>query len=78
MAERKEKIVIVRETTISSVLQDIFTFGLLVGSFWFNYQFIGGNDALDILLFFMFFFMGLGQLRNYKYFLEQINSKKAK
>lgn len=60
----KEKIVFVRETTFESYLADFFTFASIVGSFWFNYTYIGGNDALDILLFICFFLFALGRAKD--------------
>lgn len=75
MQDKEKQIVLVRETTVSSVIQDIVTFSCLVFSFWFNYKFIGGNDALDILLFITFFMMGMSHLRNYK-LLKEMTEKK--
>lgn len=74
MAEKKEKIVFVKETTPGSIVSDVFTFGMIVGSFWFNYKFIGGNDALDILLFIVFFLFAFGEAGNYRRLKEQINT----
>lgn len=71
-----EKIVFVRETTVSSILQDVFTFGTIVFSFWFNFKFIGGNDALDVLLFICFFLFGIGRAQSYKKLKELAEDKK--
>lgn len=70
----KERIVYLKETTLSSVVSDIVTFGCLVGSFWFNYKFIGGNDALDVLLFIVFFLFAMGKAANYRK-LAELNKK---
>lgn len=78
MTEVKEKIVIIRETTVQSIISDIVTFGTILFSFWFNYKFIGGNDALDALLFIVFFLTGTAHLKNYKRFQELINDEPRK
>lgn len=63
----KEKdIVIIRETNFASYIADLFTFASICGAFWFNYTFIGGNDALDILLFICFFLFSVGRAANIK------------
>lgn len=62
----KEKIIFVRETTLGSIVSDIFSFGMIAGSFWFNYRFVGGNDALDVLLFCVFFLFAMGKAKNYR------------
>lgn len=66
----KEKIVYVKENTFGSMMSDTFTFGCIVGSFWFNYRFIGGNDALDALLFLVFFLFAIGKAANYRKLAE--------
>lgn len=76
MTEIKEKIVIVRETTFGSIISDMFSFGIIVASFWFNYTFIGGNDALDALLFITFFTMSFSHIKNYKRFFEDLKEQK--
>ena len=60
----KEKIVYIKETTAGSVVSDIVTFGTICGAFWFNYRFVGGNDAMDILLFLVFFMFAIGKAAN--------------
>ena len=72
MEQKEKQIVLVREKTKDSIIQDIVSFGAILFSFWFNYKFIGGNDALDILLFIVFFGMGLRSLKEYKLFLEDV------
>jgi hypothetical protein len=76
MADTKEKIVFIKETTVSSIISDIFTYGFTIGAFWFNYQFIGGNDALDALLFITFFTMSFSHIGNYKKLKELAEDKK--
>lgn len=71
----KEKIVFLKETTLGSIVNDVFTFSTIVGSFWFNYKFIGGNDALDILLFLVFFMFGIGKAANYKKMKQLIDEE---
>jgi len=72
MEDKKEKIVIVRETTVSSVIQDIVTFGLIVLSYWINHQFIADNVFLSVLLFISFFTMSLSHLKNFNRLQEQM------
>lgn len=71
----EKQIVLVRETTAQSIVQDIFTYGVTLFAFWFNYNFIGGNDALDVLLFISFFTISLSHLKNYKLLNEKVNGK---
>ena len=42
---------IVKESLISSILKDIFTFGIMLFSFWVNAQFINSKMVSCILLF---------------------------
>lgn len=67
---KQEKIIVIKETTLSSIINDIVTFSVLLGAFWFNYKFIGGNDALDALLFIVFFIHAATRFRDYKRFKE--------
>lgn len=60
----KEKVVVIRETNFESYIADTFTFASICASFWFNYKFVGGNDALDVLLFISFFTFSLGRMKN--------------
>jgi hypothetical protein len=73
----KEKIVYLKETTPGSIVSDVVTFGCIVGSFWFNYRFIGGNDILDVLLFIVFFLFSLGKAGNYRKLRELESSAKV-
>lgn len=66
----KEKIVYIRETTVGSIASDIATFGIIIGSFWFNYKFIDGNNWLDVLLFLTFFLFAMGKAGNYRKLAE--------
>jgi hypothetical protein len=54
----------IRENTLQSIGQDLFSLGMIVLAFWLNYRFIGGNDALDVLLFVLFFLMSFGRAAN--------------
>lgn len=58
---KPKKYVIIRERSLQSFLQDVFTFGVITFSFWFNYHFIGGNDLLDLLLFLIFLIFAIGK-----------------
>ena len=53
--ENKTKIVLLRKSLLQSILTDMFTFGFLAITFWFNYTFIGGNNFIDVLLISLFF-----------------------
>lgn len=61
---KKEKIVYLKENTLSSLVADTFTFATICGSFWFNYKFINGNNWLDVLLFLCFFMFAIGKAGN--------------
>jgi hypothetical protein len=63
---KEQKIVYLRETTSQSMISDLFSFGTIVAAFWFNYRFIGGNDALDVVLGIAFFMFSIGRAANYK------------
>lgn len=69
MSDRKNTIW-VKENTLGSMLSDLFTFGSIVGSFWFNYRFIDGNNWLDVLLFICFFLFAIGKAGNYRKLAE--------
>ena len=53
----KKEIIIYRESLWQSIVADIFTFGILVGSFAINYLFIGSNFLAGILMVCWFIFM---------------------
>lgn len=72
-SSNKEKIVVVREMGFASYVADAFTFVSICFSFWFNYNFIGGNDALDLLLFICFFLFAVGRVSGIK---KQITERK--
>ena len=50
------KISYIRESLVQSVLADIFTFGAMVGSFYFNEKFIGSGfmNGVILIMFIMF------------------------
>lgn len=72
----KEKVIVVRETNFQSYIADAFSFGSMCAAFWFNYRFIGGNDAFDILLFISFFLFSIGRTKDIRHAIE--NAKKDK
>lgn len=51
-----DKIRIVNESTKNSIVTDAVTFGILIGSFWFNHQFLGDGIILQLVLGVCFFF----------------------
>lgn len=61
-----KKVIYIKENTLGSMLSDFFTFVAIVGSFWFNYKFIDGNNALDALLFICFFMFSVGKAAQIK------------
>lgn len=75
--KNNEKLVFVREHTLGSILSDVVTFGVIVASFWFNYRFIDGNNALDTLLFIVFFLQGFSNFKHYKRFYEEAQEAKT-
>lgn len=56
----EEKIIIYRESFIQSLLSDISTFGVLVGSFAVNHYFIG-SKFLGGFIFIVFLFFVIGK-----------------
>jgi hypothetical protein len=65
-----KKVIYIKENTIGSMLADTFTFATICLSFWFNYKFIGGNDALDALLFICFILFAIGKASQLKKLAE--------
>ncbi len=52
MSEIKEYIYF-RESLLQSVLADASSFALLMGCFWFNYNFIGGSKFVNAVILIM-------------------------
>ena len=59
----------IREGFIQSIVSDLVTFGFLVGSVWFNMEFVGGSYFLNgvILIMFIFWIIGKGKSRIKKF-----------
>lgn len=52
----KDKITkLVYESKFHSFFNDLTTFGFLLGSYWLNHEYIGGEFFVKLTLFFMFF-----------------------
>lgn len=51
------KVIYLREGFVASIVSDIFTFGMLIGSTWFNHHFIGGNYFVNAIILVMFVIM---------------------
>ena len=47
---KQKEIIYFRESLAQSLLADLTTFGSLVFSFWFNYNYIGNNTLLNAVL----------------------------
>ncbi|MEO5499446.1 MAG: hypothetical protein ABIR46_03030 [Candidatus Saccharimonadales bacterium] len=77
MKDNNFRIVYEKENLISSLVADCLTFGVIVASFWFNLEFIDGNNWLDALLFICFFFFALGKAGNVKRRVEMIKADQA-
>lgn len=77
MAEKDKQIVIIREHRFENYLGDALTLGYTSLAFWFNYRFIGGNDAFDVLLFIIFFmFVFNRSMQIYKQVREYLEESK--
>lgn len=50
----EEKTIFYRESAIQSIISDTYSFIFLAVTFWFNYNYIGGNNWIDFLLIVMF------------------------
>ncbi len=46
----KKEIIIYKESIIQSFINDLMTFGFIVASYWFNYQFIGDSNMMKGIL----------------------------
>jgi len=59
--EKKVKYIFYRESFVQSVLSDLFTYGMLVGSFWLNYLFVESKilAAILVIMFVIMFVLGL-------------------
>ncbi len=51
------KILLINESDGKSMISDIFTFGILIGSFWFNFEYLGNGLILQFVLGVCFFVM---------------------
>ncbi len=61
MNESKKEVVLIREGgLVASIISDSYTFGMLVGSVWFNQKYCGESYFLNavILVMFMIFLAG--------------------
>lgn len=52
--QTEEVFIYFRETAWQSFLSDLFSYGFLAGTVWFNYQFIGGSYFMNGILLMMF------------------------
>lgn len=59
-----EKVIVVRETNFQAYVADAISLGTMCAAFWFNYRFIGGNDAFDALLFSCFFLFAFSRTKD--------------
>lgn len=60
----KQEIIYFRESFISSIISDTFSFGCLLFTFWFNKTFIDGNNFLDTIILIVFFIALMGKTNN--------------
>lgn len=51
----KDEMIILSESNAKSIISDLVTFGFLIGSFWFNNQFLGNGIILQIVLGILFY-----------------------
>lgn len=57
--------VYLKESFFQSVMSDIFSFGLLLFGFWFNYAYCGASKFVNIVIL-IFFFIGVTSRFNTK------------
>ena len=62
--KKKENIkyLLLHETTEEAILHDALTYGFLLGSFFFNQEFMGGNNWVDAILFVLFWIVVFGSV----------------
>lgn len=70
------------ENTLGSIVSDLFTFGFIALTFWFNKEFINGNDLVDVILLVMFvlFLTSKSKTRRFKNkqeLIEYLNKKEV-
>lgn len=46
----KKEIIIIKDNLISSIIQDIVSFTILLFCMWFNYKFIGGSYIINAII----------------------------
>ena len=51
--KKETKFILYKESLFQSVIADTYSFGLIVGSVWFNYQFINNSNFLNVILLFI-------------------------
>jgi len=73
-----KKIIFLREGgPVASIISDSYTFGLLVGSVWFNHHFVGGSYFLNAVLLVMFFLFLIGKLETKKEVFQNLSDLMA-
>lgn len=82
----KNKVVIIREGVVASIVNNILDFGVVLGILWVNQNFFGGVWVLNVIAFLAFFAMlanhVLGECKRYDdpddaiEFLEKIKNEK--
>ena len=72
MAQEKQ-IIYFRESFVQSILSDTGSFLFIIGTFWFNQNYINGNNFVDFILLILFISMVVSKFKSEaKYF----NTKK--
>jgi hypothetical protein len=57
----KPSVVVINESDTKSVVSDVVSFGLLVGSFWVNHAFLGDGIILQLVLAVIFLAMSFAR-----------------
>lgn len=50
MPEKEPELIIIHETPIGSIVSDCFTFAIMIGAFWLNYQYIGNSIMMQLII----------------------------
>jgi hypothetical protein len=50
-----DKILLINESDAKSIASDLFTFGTIIGGYWLNHTYVGGDGWLSAFLFFAAF-----------------------
>ena len=52
--KKQAKVLVLRENLWQSLLQDLSTFGFLLSTVWFNFNYIGNSKFVNVIILIMF------------------------